>query len=260
MRIRYMSDLHLWPGFSKTVRPPRTAKGDVMVIAGDLAPDPELALDWLVRIRGPVVLVLGNHEFYHHDFHGAIEEYRKALACLPHVHLLERQEVVIDGIRFFGATMWTDFNLDAVAALAAEGGLNDFRYIDVGAENRHLRAFDVSARHYESLVWLERALTEGDPARTVVVTHHAPSALSQHQRWHGDNLSPAFCARLEELILDHGPALWFHGHLHESADYELGGTRILCNPFGYGWPGGEVNPEFDRDAAVEIGTATEDQA
>jgi len=27
--------------------------------------------------------------------------------------------------------------------------------------------------------------------------------------------------------------LWIHGHTHESFDYMVGDTRIVCNPRGY---------------------------
>lgn len=251
MRIRYLSDLHLWPDFEATMRPPRPALGDVFVVAGDLAADPALAVDWLIRVRAPVVYVLGNHEFYGRDFDGAITEYRVALAGLPHVRLLEREEVEIDGVRFLGATLWTDFHGDPVAALRAETGLNDFQYIRF--RDQALRAPVVSERHHETRAWLSQALSVGDPERTVVVTHHAPSFQSAHPRWQGDPLTPAFCADLDSLIAERQPAIWLHGHLHESAEYAIGTTLVRCNPFGYGWPGAnQLNPEFDPGAGVEV--------
>lgn len=47
-------------------------------------------------------------------------------------------------------------------------------------------------------------------------------------------------------------SLWIHGHVHESADYELNGTRIICNPKGYSSPElGPQNPAFD-DVVVNV--------
>ncbi|WP_044156613.1 hypothetical protein, partial [Escherichia coli] len=42
--------------------------------------------------------------------------------------------------------------------------------------------------------------------------------------------------------------VWIHGHIHRSADYRIGGTRILANPHGRR---GE-NPAFDPSLVLEI--------
>jgi hypothetical protein len=33
--------------------------------------------------------------------------------------------------------------------------------------------------------------------------------------------------------LEKRPRLWVHGHTHTTCDYELGSTRVACNPYGY---------------------------
>ena len=40
-------------------------------------------------------------------------------------------------------------------------------------------------------------------------------------------------ADLEQLILDKAPALWVNGHIHKARDYQIGETRVICNPAGY---------------------------
>jgi Icc-related predicted phosphoesterase len=59
----------------------------------------------------------------------------------------------------------------------------------------------------------------------------------------------AFASNLEALILATQPTLFVHGHVHNSSDYRVGATRILCNPHGYG----SENPAFDGALVVEIG-------
>ena len=51
------------------------------------------------------------------------------------------------------------------------------------------------------------------------------------------------------LIEAHQPTLWVHGHVHNSSDYRVGTTRIVCNPHGYGFE----NPDFDGALVVEVG-------
>lgn len=73
--------------------------------------------------------------------------------------------------------------------------------------------------------------------KTVVITHHLPSMLSVADKYKEDLLSSCFASNLDDLL---GSAnIWIHGHTHESFDYEINGTRVICNPRGYS--------RFDRD-------------
>jgi Icc-related predicted phosphoesterase len=87
--------------------------------------------------------------------------------------------------------------------------------------------------------------------KTVVVTHHAPSSQSVHPRYARDLLTPAFASSLENLM-DGGdrPALWLDGHMHKSYDYEVYGTRVVCNPRGYAPDA--LNRDFWPDLVVDI--------
>ncbi len=45
------------------------------------------------------------------------------------------------------------------------------------------------------------------------------------------------------------------GHMHNSVDYTIGNTRILCNPRGYADV--ELNPEFTPNALICLKEALE---
>ena len=47
-------------------------------------------------------------------------------------------------------------------------------------------------------------------------------------------------------------ALWIHGHTHDSFDYSVKGTRVLCNPRGYAKNGVNENAVFDAALVVQI--------
>ena len=64
-----------------------------------------------------------------------------------------------------------------------------------------------------------------------------------------DPITGAFVSDLEELILTAKPVLAVHGHVHNSCDYSIGQTRILCNPHGYG----NENENFNGALVVEVG-------
>lgn len=47
-------------------------------------------------------------------------------------------------------------------------------------------------------------------------------------------MNGAYASSLDFFIDDHPQiVLWVHGHTHETFDYEIGNTRIFCNPRGY---------------------------
>lgn len=245
-----MSDLHLeFFNLDLTDVP-----ADVLVLAGDISIGHE-GLRWArARLpRIPIIYVMGNHEYYNGQYECVLDEARAAAARLG-VHLLEREEVRLDGVRFLGTTLWTDFEIEepalprAIAYQYANRSMNDFRTIRYG--DRMLRAQDTRELHIESRTWLANRLAESFGGRTVVVTHHLPHRLSINPRFARDPLNPAFASHLPELV--RAPvALWLHGHTHCSCDYTTDAeTRVLCNPRGYG--PADLNEAFDSQLVVEV--------
>ncbi|MGJ4913303.1 hypothetical protein ACQR10_06265 [Bradyrhizobium sp. HKCCYLRH2060] len=60
----------------------------------------------------PIVMVMGNHEYYHRTYPEELTLVRAEAARFG-VHLLENDVVVLAGVRFAGATLWTDHALPA---------------------------------------------------------------------------------------------------------------------------------------------------
>lgn len=85
---------------------------------------------------------------------------------------------------------------------------------------------------------------------TIVVTHHLPAAPSVASQFLNDPLNPAFASRLEGLIEKFQPALWVDGHTHVACDYEIFGTRVVCNPRGY--PSEYSNKGFTPELVIEV--------
>ncbi len=251
-------DLKLDPDFLRSI--------DVVVLAGDIA-EGTRGLRW-AREAFPdkaIVSVAGNHEFYGQHWDQHLDVMRQ-VAHEREIHYLENNGVTIGGVKFLGCTLWTDFALYAgesklEAMSAARQGMNDYQRIKISPhremywQRRH-RLFPalVARRHEVSRNWLEEQLSQGSPQRTVVVTHHAPHPKSIPPEHMGHGLSPSYASDLEPLM---GKArMWIHGHIHESADYEVRGTRILSNPRGYvvTKKGEMQNPVFRTDFHVSIET------
>ena len=251
MKIRVLSDLHL--EFFDWTPPP--VEADVVVLAGDIHAG-VLGIAWARRQfpAAPVIYVPGNHEFYSARLQDVLVALRKEARRLG-VHLLDGDEFLVDGVRFLGATLWTDFALygSTPAALDramtdAQFGMTDYRVIKYG-DKELLRPEHAREIHLEQVQWLETKLTEVFDGPTVVITHHLPHWQSIHPRFDGDRLNPGFASNLARLV--RAPvALWIHGHTHESIDYVVNGTRVVCNPRGY-LPM-EPNPAFDPRLVVEV--------
>jgi Icc-related predicted phosphoesterase len=255
MKLWIISDLHL--EFAAWL--PDVPDADVCVVAGDVInKGPERAIDWLtdhVAWAMPVVCVAGNHEYY-----GSIWGYdyslARALENTRRTHFLENETVVIGGTRFVGATLWTDFELnggsaDEVAWTMHTVGsqLNDYRMIgDFNEPSGRITPQRTKAIHETSRAFLDHTLATPFAGATVVVTHHAPHPGSIGQQFQGSALNAGFASDLSGLIERRRPNLWIHGHMHNSADYWAGTTRIVCNPRGYG----NENRGFDPALVVEV--------
>jgi len=232
MRLLLYSDLHL--EFASFVPPALDA--DCVLLAGDTSTG-TAGVVWAARTFGdrPVVYVPGNHEYYGEAYPRHLAALRRA-ARGTRVHVLDRDVLELDSLRILGCTLWTDFALHgdprAARALAAEM-MWDYREIRVSPRLRCAVPRDTGRWHGRARAWLERELT-ATTKRTVVVTHHAPSAHSLAKCGLADRpYNPAYASNLEALIAAHGPALWLHGHTHCRRDYRLGETRVVCNPRGY---------------------------
>lgn len=248
--VRVLSDLHL--EFRGFVPPP--APADVVVCAGDIDVGAR-GMEW-ARSRfpdTPVVYVAGNHEFFGARFDDTLVALRTTAARLG-IHFLDAGEVVLAGVRFLGATLWTDFELYGAGPERIEQSMHDakrymrdYRAIRWGEQGK-FRPHHSLSLHREQVRWLGQKLREPFAGATVVVTHHLPLRQSVHPRYEGDALNPAFASDLPHLV--RAPAcLWIHGHTHESLDYVANGTRIVCNPRGY--IPMQPNPAFDPVLVVE---------
>ena len=253
MKLNVLSDLHLSLG-ALTI-PENDA--DVVILAGDLA-RPWEAIAWASGFAKPVLYVPGNHEFYGGGIEGTVEELKRLCAGTA-IHVLDNDEVTIDGVRFLGTTLWTDFMLfgegekRAQAMQEAQRFMRDFSRIRVGeaAETLFTPAASIALFNINA-AWLERRLAEPHPGATVVITHHAPSKTSIHPRFADSLLNACFVSDAERLVDGRRACLWIHGHTHDSFDYFVNGTRILCNPRGYAKDGVNENPLFDPNFLVEI--------
>jgi Icc-related predicted phosphoesterase len=269
LRFRVFSDLHVDANDGLAV-PLNLSDCDAIIVAGDVCERMATrGIEWLasnlVPAGKPVIYVPGNHCFYHRRFPAELEAAKPAFEEAG-VTLLARGETTrVGDVVVCGATLWTDFRIGGdqrqamLAAADRHRGMNDHRRIRWGDGSRPFLPADAIREHAAAVEAIAQACRS---ARTVlVVTHHAPSPRSLRGGQASTLLDAAYASDLEPLIEELQPAAWIHGHVHRSADYRIGRTRVVSNPLGYCTQVGRgkaarielENPAFDPGFTIEVG-------
>jgi Icc-related predicted phosphoesterase len=225
----------------------------LVVLAGDIGVGKQ-GVAWAMSVFDvPVLYVPGNHEYYGRSL-DALDDTLRDYCADSHVRVLQNNRCVIGGVRFVGATLWTDFTLFGETSMSqslAKDGMNDYRLIGHTVGRRALPS-DTLALHQASRIYLEKALAEPFSGTTVVITHHAPSIRSVAPRYRQDPLTPCYASPLDSLVASSGAVLWIHGHVHDLVDYTLGNTRVVANPKGYPGELGRESGPFDWNFTLDL--------
>ena len=257
MKLQIMSDLHVdYPG-SRGI-PPLVPGVDVVVVAGDTCQGLVKSIE-CVRSAYPspteIVMVAGNHELWSkkssfeehfHDGHAA--------ADVHDVHLLENAVQVMRGVRFLGATLWTDYELfgpalrEAAMRTAADTMLDHKRIKWSRDPWERFRPAEARIMNFRSRMFFEEELAKPHAGPSVCVSHHAmtmDAIAPAHQR---SILSAAYASEMLPMIERFQPDLVVTGHTHHGIDLKLGRTRMISNPAGYA----DENRHFDPTLVVDL--------
>lgn len=247
MKIRILSDLHLEWGDRFIPAIDEDESSSVLVLAGDICEfDKDTTLiQFLTSMSNRfmfVVYVPGNHEYYNGNITTSFEKFHEKIKHINNLHILNNTFVTINDINFIGTTLWTSLdNGNPLAVLNAQQYMRDYTKIRKGIEYHGLRAIDTMGMHMRAVDFLHRTLgNELKGKQNVVITHHAPTHLSVHERYRGDILNMAYYSDLSGMMAQHDPIIWIHGHMHNSFDYTVYNTRVICNPKGYPLSSGSV--------------------
>jgi Icc-related predicted phosphoesterase len=267
MKIAVVSDIHLEFGDLDFAN---TDGAEVLILSGDICVANDLAQADPHGIMGEnyrsnryqafferccdrfphVIYVLGNHEHYHGDYAKTLDHMRSCLSRLQNLYIMEKESRTIGDTTFVAGTLWTDMNQEDLHTLAhMRGYMNDFRIIEDSRALVHFKdqngkfhtrvgkwTPEASVTDHKAMKWIIKQTVEADPtARYVVVGHHAPSRISTKPRYQKDVVvNGGYSSSLDDFILDHPQIkLWTHGHTHDTFDYMIGSTRVICNPRGY---------------------------
>jgi predicted phosphodiesterase len=280
MNIQLLSDLHLEAQPHWVAQP--TPGADVLVLAGDIGSyqpgsqlgDTDFGLGRFSPLAGwptPVLFVPGNHEYDGMDFDAAHVRLRQTCERLG-LLWLERESLVLGGVRFVGTTLWSDFDALAPATDSVQPSRRGQPALDpltqqLKARDKAFRAANYYLRKTQTVrlgapwladgvrdqallcqAWLRAALAQPFAGPTVAVTHFAPSLYSADPRYGQTPGTAGFCNALDDLLPF--AQTWLHGHLHAPSDYVHQGCRVVANPLGYARKNEQA--AFKADLLIEI--------
>ena len=228
MKVDIISDIHLdhfrddGGDFVHTWIP----EGEILVLAGDVGDFPWWRerlqyLQVLAEKYEHVLYVAGNHDYYGTSFEKGDARFREIEQQIENFHFLEQDVLEIDGVRFAGCTLW--FKEDP-SGWIYEKWMSDFSEIQLFKHH-------VYRRNRESIEFL-RSL-QNMIGVDVVITHHQFSALSVSKEYINNVHNRFFLCAIDDVILSLQPKFAIHGHTHVPCSYDLGSTKVVCNPKGY---------------------------
>lgn len=267
MRCHYLSDLHLESEHFDAGLP----GGDVLIIAGDLCHarclDPartdKYSADQRTRVMrfmdeararfAHILMVAGNHEHYDGVFEDTLPILRANLAG---VTVLDDEAVDIGSVRFFGTTLWSDFEGRSEAAMTGvRRRMGEYFFVKTRRPDGALAKFqpeDALAAHQRALQALRATLAAQASRPVVVISHHAPSLQGLNPAFRGNGLDGAYASSLDEQVaaLENVP-VWVHGHTHVARTYPIGGTTVRSNALGFASKGAGARA-FTPKACFEL--------
>lgn len=257
MKLAIASDLHLEHDIN--IKLTNDQQADVLILAGDIVPISLLQhgkhrnkyiqffKDAAAQFK-IVLYVVGNHEYYGGDVSTDVNSAREILGSINNLTILDDEDFSMAGVTFIGSTLWTDFDdRDPIKMMVAKRTMNDYKAVEYSGNPVSFRRQDGTftsrpakltpedtAEFYQISYDFIDNVAQICQEKVVVIAHHAPSYLSSHARYAGDPLSSAFCSDSTDLM-ERNPniKLFIHGHTHDSFDYLVYDTRVICNPRGY---------------------------
>ena len=199
MRIAATADLHFTPQRYNALRDQLNRvrdEADVFVVAGDLTnfgkpEEMEPLLNALVRLRVPVIAVLGNHDY----------------ECGKEAELIRM--MTTEGIKVLDGSA---YERDGVGFAGTKGFVGGFgRGMLTAFGEPEIKTFVRAG--IDEAVKLERAMAQLRTRKRVVVLHYSPIAATVEGE--APEIYPFLgTSRLGEVADRHGADLILHGHAH----------------------------------------------
>lgn len=236
--IQLTSDLHLDRKIEKCDYKNRTItdsifsryiipSAQVLILSGDICDTTrgcdelyELFIDWCCARFEHVVLVAGNHEFFHTSIDAGLKYLKSLEETRNNFRFLEKDHVEFHDVVILGTTMWSYVPEDCEKLV--RNYMNDFNCIEDMTTEKWKRM------HMEAREWLSENIKRFNKKRIVVATHHTPEMdKSMPPKYRGSPLNCAFGTDMSEFFdkVD----VWVSGHTHWSDMIQLNTCKLYLN-------------------------------
>lgn len=244
MKFRVFSDIHLdfdkynlW--FPKELP---EDKDTVLFLVGDFgtALSIDRTINWLNKLGEKfyqVVIVLGNHDYWGSD-QWWTEPAKISMRLYGNIYILEKNFIIINGIRIGGCTLWTDMDKDELKIRYARNATNDLSRIS------DMQASDWIEEFNNSKDWIIHNPVD------ILLTHYVPMRRFTSPRFTDSYENYMFSSDIASDMINHYqpmPKYWLFGHTHDAYKEKILGTQFICNPKGYPME----NCHFDEDSVYE---------
>ena len=252
MKIQFCSDLHLeFPDNRRFLKThPIQVRGDILLLAGDIVPLGQIDrhadfFNYLSNSFQAIYWVPGNHEYYHYDIadkSGALNE-----KIRTNIFLVNNVTINYQDIRFIFSTLWS--KISKLNQWTIQKSLSDFQVIKLNRKS--FLPTHYNRLHEESIIFLNKELSNDEQVKKIVVTHHVPTFLNYPKKYRGDILNEAFATELYGLIEEKGVDYWIFGHHHQNIpDFNIGKSVLITNQLGYVLY--DEHQRFDPNRIVEL--------
>jgi predicted phosphodiesterase len=247
--VRIFSDTHLDRFFKYCNElwnpiPLETDSETALILAGDIWEGDKFiehsSKSWIKPLSErfhSIIIVLGNHDCWGENLTKIYKKIQNRLfdENLFNVHLLQNNKIIIDGTKFLGGTLWTDFNnKDPFTIWQAKQYMNDYNYIRIGDQYRKLLADDILKEHIDTRDFIFESAHKKDCEKVIVVSHHTPSFQTCDDRYKGGGFTNGYYhTELGDNIVDSEIGLWCYGHTHAPKQFNIGNTLLVNNAVGY---------------------------
>lgn len=248
MRIYFTSDLHadINNKSYKNNIIPEDSKNSLFVLAGDVNTHLQghdarslfyEACEYYTKHFKYVIAVMGNHDYYGTD----IDHF--SFKHIKNVYFLDSEKYLkIEGYLFYGDTFWSGMNnicFNQIEKYILQTGNRDYQNIRKGFDvfagkmfMKYMTPDDMIQLHHYAVYNLFNFM-QIPHLKKIVVTHFSPSMRGITPDFATSMFNDYFHANMDQYIQNSDIRYWIHGHTHQSLDYYIGMTNIVCNPMGY---------------------------
>lgn len=208
---------------------------ELLLFCGDVCVNLEYGFDFMSRVKknARAIFIPGNHEYEGKDIFVANDKMRK-LAKEYGIELLINESILHKDYVIIGSTLWSGFNLFAGEKKnsmdAAKFGVSDFSTIFLN--KKLLNPVDMEFMHIEAINFIDSELKRHKDKNIIVASHFAPFKGSLNDSHKHEYVSSYWVNDLEEKFSGLCE-YWFHGHTHDTFNYDINGTIVRCNPRGF---------------------------